>query len=123
MLVYRIQDAFGDGPYNNDGQVPGLGDAHTDGGIHPPPDMDGIEYSWDWDEYVCGFGSMPAMLWWFDGWLDKLHYHYHALTIWEVDEEYVREGRKQVMFNRDMADLIETVPLTALRQGAYELAA
>jgi hypothetical protein len=116
MLVYRVAHAtekrygFPMGPYN--GAVPVMKDdekinwAHQDDN-HPSPRMDGVSISVD--EY-CGLASMERLRDWFDGWLGILGAQGFRIFVYEVPENLVKQGRKQLVFPLAEAKLVRTEP-------------
>ncbi|TDD97215.1 hypothetical protein [Actinomadura rubrisoli] len=63
---------------------------------HPTPQLDGLGHI-DGDEY-CGFPSMDELRSWFDGdWLELLGSIGFRIYVYEVDEDYVREGGHQAV--------------------------
>jgi hypothetical protein len=45
---------------------------------------------------------------------DALERNGQTLTVWEVPEEHVAVGDRQVVFDRDLAHLVERLPVSAL---------
>jgi hypothetical protein len=62
-----------------------------------------------------GFPSREVAAEWFPPCMaDALERNGQTLTIWEVPEEHVAIGDRQVVFDRDRAHLVERLPVSAL---------
>lgn len=115
MLVYRVENENGNGPY--------VGGAHDllwlmredhntfyddpADDPHPGPRDDGI----DWmaaDEYSA-LASPEAAQTWFEGYGEVLHGAGFELTVWEAQD--VRHGSKQVVFRKDSARMVASYPI------------
>ena len=103
MLVYRIENKRGQGPYcSNHKYQDWLCDRHSDIEKHPSPVEDGI-YEWT-KSHKCGFSSLKKLKAWFN--TEELKALYAAkfdIVRYEVDKKDVLVGQKQVMFNRRKA--------------------
>ncbi len=96
MIVYRVENKAGCGPYFTRGSWYGrkwIADSHkfTE---HTPSaylDVDGFERG-----MLCGFTSLEDLYTWFDGWLDLLIFS--GFKVVEYDVVGVLEGEKQVCF-------------------------
>lgn len=106
MLVYRVEHAkHGHGPYRssemvNEGCVKlskELMDAFSLD-THPVPCLDGI-HDLDSEEY-CGFESLYQLHDWFGRYLQDLHIAGYHVAVFDVPENTVRKGNKQVVFRR-----------------------
>ncbi len=106
MIVWRIENEQGQGPYHG---VPSLYRAFNceANSMHPSPGTDGIKNYRD-DEHVCGFISIGKMHDWFDRdykkWLRKNEY---LLAQYKAKPYNVKIGRKQCVFDKVRATLIE----------------
>jgi hypothetical protein len=112
MLVYRVEDDEGGGPYRGDNHVDGMGSKHTDSD-HPAPCDDGLPFLPP-DYMNCGFASLSQFKAWFDQddrW--DLKVNGFRLRIFKAD--VVDHGEKQVMFHRGRARLVETRDVVSLR--------
>lgn len=101
MLVYRVQNEIGVGPYRTYRRHPvvqKMFDAH-DSSSHPQPKDDGIE---DFGEHhLSGFASVRDLRMWFEGFLSALIRHGYSIVIVEVPESAVLYGGEQVMYDRN----------------------
>ena len=106
MLIYRIENKRGQGPYCSKHKDQALRNwlcsRHFDAEKHPAPDDDGID---DWTRsHKCGFSSLKKLKAWFN--TEELNVLYEAkfdIVKYEVDKKDVLVGKKQVMFNRRKA--------------------
>ena len=111
MLIYRVEDSAGRGPYIGQPEPVDCRSSkalsrHSNSLTHPAPYSDGISISQG--EY-CGFESMDKLRRWFWGdieWLRKKKFH---VSIYRIDEGHVKIGMKQVVFNRKRAELVSTI--------------
>lgn len=135
MIVYRLQNDAGLGPYTirrgSTYPVPSYLQIEQDWlsnprkrdeeDPHPSPTEDGLALNeglaWSAlrnDEF-CGFESMASLRAWFlrepqdPEALDNLGLR---VTVWKVHGRYVRKGRKQLVFKREKAELLETYRTT-----------
>jgi hypothetical protein len=103
MIVYRVENKRGEGPYTRRRKVSDwLCDRHVDIEKHPSLVEDGI-YEWK-RAHKCGFSSLKKLKAWFDK--EELKALYEAkfdIVRYEVDKKDVLVGKKQVMFNRRKA--------------------
>lgn len=122
MIVYRVEDEHGNGPYV--ARVRGyngprtraaerlgrlLRDQHGWGDHdHPSPAEDGIAVPEHRDTYVCGFASLDQATQWFAGWGERLYTGGYDLMAYDVPDEHVRVGDRQVMFDTHHAVVPET---------------
>ncbi len=118
MLVYRVEhEEYGIGPYQirHSGNVQKflnrMGADHSaygyKGDQHPMPAFDGIE-DFDTDYDYCGFESMEALVKWFDGYLLGLARYGFVVRIYDVPDDEVQLGVKQLAFNKGYAEHIRT---------------
>lgn len=123
MIVYRIEDSKGRGPYRrNDVKhvLPGW-DACDFNYRHPcPMDDHGLREWWldlghgmQRESYVCGFRDIKQLVDWFhkQEWMDRLQEAGYSLTTYEVDAQTVQFGDSQLMFVQGDARLVEKLPL------------
>lgn len=124
--VQRIEDGLGPyAPFHKDGD-PGsfkfwenpfaweIGGAHSWTVEQPGPTDDGMPSIYNftlqrgWDRHVMrfGFDSLDKMEDWFGGWGNKLWESYHECAMYEVPEEFILSGYKQVAFYGTYARLI-----------------
>jgi len=115
MLVYRIENAQGFGPYR---QEPYHNDMVSNFNPHsvnmwdferqqprPIPRNDGIENMQE-DEF-CGFSSLDDLIQWFDSLIPQLEFYDYCVSIYKVKKRFVRFGKRQVVFQRAKALLVE----------------
>ena len=114
MLVYRIQNELGRGPYSFS-----WGEYVSEGARHPSPCEDsGMAVEWGQRnfrnvaslDYYFGFTNETQLRTWFyrDKWLSMMKEHGLKLTIWEVAAADVIVGHTQLAFIRERATLVET---------------
>lgn len=129
VLVYRVEHTiFGMGPY----QVRRFSDAparlfdfavemceahswYSGEGEDPWPSTreDGMER--DEADY-CGFESIERMREWFAGYGERLSAQGFVVNLYAVPGDYLQRGttRRQVLFQKEHASLVRTVPVTTL---------
>ena len=110
MFVYRVEDDECHGPYIGRSLEDRVdlwnGKAnmrHNNMKTHPSPSCDGIFL--DEGDY-CAFDSMEKLRQWFSGdirWLKKKKFH---VSIYEIEPEKVKVGRKQVLFQMRYSNLV-----------------
>lgn len=149
MLVYRVEDEHGCGPYNLEAVCPEWDEDYCTYGItaelilfrdelcerskvlsaHPLPHEDGIPVPptsslggrrWD---YLFGFASLDQARDWFGPLLDGVTIPDvgFRVSVYEVDETFVHMGTRQVAFHPDYARLINTLPIGLLTQARVKL--
>lgn len=123
MLVWRVEHANNDvGPYVNIGYFGSgslayqvclsLRDAHSTCTCHPPPSTDpGIDRPPFYEE-ICGFDSREKLDKWFHGFRGKLKAAGFVVNKYEVPEDAVVVGERQVIFDSDYAEFVGQEPLT-----------
>lgn len=118
MLVYRVATAermpYGvpGGPYNGpetDEWQKDMAWAHSNRD-HPNPYDDGGLHGILDDEF-CAFASMELLTSWFKDWLDKLHEAGYLKHVYDVPDEHVRFGEKQVVAKLKLGALVRTEPI------------
>lgn len=121
MIVYRVENDNGRGPYrpgwNQDNidlsidqsiLATEIGNAHNDDNLRPAPWIDGIK-NWDFDDLYeprFGFMSIGELIQWFDGWLDFLELYGYSFRAFEIEDQYVIVGKRQVVFDYVHAKLL-----------------
>lgn len=114
-VVYRVEDSKGSGPYMSHYNLMEMSIKHSDS-KHPEPfddDMDSTEnFTAD---YVCGFSSVSKAKQWFKGFRRLLDKKGFKLSVYEVPEEHVMRGRRQVVFKKDGAKLLKTKGLVLIK--------
>lgn len=73
--------------------------------IHPEPWADGIE-DFDIINHLCGFASLTDLYRWFDSSLSHLINGGFFITVYEVAEEFIMLGNKQLAFIGSKATLV-----------------
>lgn len=112
MRIFRLEHSDGTGPYitsDRTGEIRkfgwDLGAAH--GGFeHPSPYADGILDFNDAD--VCGLRTKQDVKRWFKGFGKELRRHGFTVVEFEVHPEYVKHGKRQVVFAREKAVIVNT---------------
>lgn len=130
MIVYRIEDAFGRGPYRDHSlrdfsanQIEDLAEMveyHRDS-QHPHPSEDGIDSESVFlpstsvldgrqfnPAYYCGFDSIESLCEWFSSFEPALAAAGFSVYEYEIDETVegsVLFGHKQVVFKKEFARL------------------
>lgn len=104
MLVYRVEDSEGRGPYRKRaGYVHEWSkdeNGHNDYN-HPSPYQDGLPGMWDMESYICGFKSKAQLKAWFsEEELSNLEALGFSIKTFEVPKSDVKVGGKQVIFLR-----------------------
>lgn len=108
--VFRVEMEDGNGPYDGGlamRQVP----SEDFFDLQPPPLSDGIT---DFGpEHFFGFSSFSAFFRWFGHTIDVLEKKGCKLCRYLVDSEHVVSGKRQVVFIKANAILIEQIPIEA----------
>jgi hypothetical protein len=112
MLIYRIEDADGHGPFADGGMGRGEERARS----HPAPGRDRAVRGWSsyWDgRGVFGCASLECVLQWFSAEaLASLDKHGFMLNVYEVREQYVYTRLlHQVTFNAAQSHRLMSVEL------------
>lgn len=100
MLIFRVENVAGEGPYNSgywDYQDE-MGDTHGSDRVNHPtplaePELDGI----DSDE-VCGTVSPESLLAWFDGYWNPLADAGFAVSIFDAENARTSSTTGQAVF-------------------------
>lgn len=116
MIVYRIEDKEGWlGPYRwHTNYIWSLyrgPDKHDRRESHPLPMEDGI---WNFEEKVdyCAFESLAKLKEWFnDDEIQALEREGFVLALYKISKPKIKFGRKQVVFPKKYARLIDMKPL------------
>ena len=111
MIVYRVQNAKGTGPFQ--GSVMGLVKLWEDG---PTPREDGLEGSMA--DMHCGVGEPYYLPQWFPQ-PHSLRARGFTLTVWDVPDDHAEWLRHQAVFARDAATLIATLVLPDVWDEAF----
>lgn len=116
MKVYRWENENGRGPYIGGNLRLGniLRRRHNDRKYYPNPSHDGLGYIYPAE--VCGFRSLRQMHKWFSPDDIRLLMRYgYKLVVYDVDEENIRFGRKQIVFNKEEAKPVREVKLRKVK--------
>lgn len=109
MLVLRVENENGDGPYwlgPGYEYIHGSMDGTIDYDRHPPPFADGIRKI---GKCIFGFSSLSDLKAWFNAReCIRLKDHAYRVSVFEVPREAVRPGQSQVVFKRGCANKIGT---------------
>lgn len=106
--VFRVEMGDGNGPYDGGVRLRQVPDADFFD-LQPPPFTDGIK---DFEPFhFFGFSSFSAFFRWFGHTLDILEQKGCVLCRYLVDSEHVISGKRQVVFVKDNATLIEKIPI------------
>lgn len=115
MLVYRVELEDGLGPYISDRNLPEdrmrevrrvcrLLGRHSLSRQHPIVHFD--VFGTVTDDHYCGFLSVAELKTWFRGFIATFRRAKYFLATYEVEEEFVLIGSKQVAFVKDEAALL-----------------
>lgn len=111
MKVFRVESKSGHGPYGYPHDVEEwwssakLARSH---GHLPTPGEEGLELTLD---RVCGFAVIENLKEWFYGWRSKLRKAGFFMAIYEVPSGACEIGKRQLVFDRDQATLIERLEI------------
>jgi hypothetical protein len=126
MLVYRIEDQFGRGPYTGTNRVGSVAARISNNELefhtvkwsqyHPPPSSDPLMREWYHNtclsRYLFGFESIRSLIRWFP----KKRWNHFAtherewgVYTYEVDDESVVRGTCQVAFIYDDSRRLEKI--------------
>ena len=106
MLVYRLEDRFQQGPYHN-GHV----DDVRDDDQTPTPRRDNITAPL-WSEWRYAFASIEAYHAWFNVQERQRFVQYkYTLTVYELADQWVSVGYKQVAYHSNYAQFQYHIPL------------
>lgn len=81
---------------------------------HPPPSSDGI-FNFSKDHY-CGFDSLQALFDWFERYLEELQDHDYHVAVFEVEDDDIKHGGKQVMFRRKQYRRKQSLQLSEVKK-------
>ncbi len=118
MLVLRVEGVNGGGPYNSSHSITAWAMdeppsyVNHDIATHPEPESDGMDFfprGW-----VFGFSSDEQLVYWFfqEGLRDGKALDLCGLSIsfYEVEEESTIKGGRQLCFDRDASEQIDSMP-------------
>lgn len=108
MRVYRVEHPEdGHGPYGGANRIYSLNYAHQND-TRPNPQWEGLEMGY---EDYCALSSMERLCEWFEGWWGQIRYYGFHIAVYEVSEEHVGQGKMQLVFTRNKAQLIYSMPV------------
>lgn len=116
MIIYRVEDKDGIGPYQSTNwDFPQHQKKIHNGPSHPNPEMEALERGWS-DH--CGFDSIQKLKRWF-AIEDRKFFGKRGfkLVVFDVPEHLIKQGKRQLVFKRDglepiyVGDLIDSVYL------------
>lgn len=126
MLMYRVEDAMGYGPYMALDACPGLCGAHSNGqrptvwNDHKrdsDTELGEALRNKEWDGYHrYAFDSLPRLLDWFEGWFKELHASGFSIACYKVTDYIL--GEEQDLFRSDTAELLWKKSLTEIAVAA-----
>jgi hypothetical protein len=117
MIVWRVQNSNGEGPYNAGLNISDELNAAHRNEEHPIPMNDGIPCMFYGEiysdcgtpKYYCsGFRTKKELKVWFDGWLEKLQNRGFSITKLKVPKKSVHLGKKQLTFLSSDAKSVST---------------
>ena len=119
MLIYRVEDESGVGPYRMTAMRTAqqkalaslLGSAHNLSETHPLPSKDGMEQVWFQRHILYGFTSIEAAREWFAGFETDLAETGYSLNVMNVPDALVVQGVKQCGFFGGVEKRLESVTL------------
>ena len=109
MLVYRIEDANGRGPYWETYGTPcrKMSDSHSWGPArytHPTMHM------YDEGKHICGCPTLELLKTWFRGYRSLLRRLGYKMCVFEVDAKHIPlQDEYQLMFPRSQSTLLKKV--------------
>lgn len=109
MLVYRIQDKDGYGPFSNGFYATtSKFKKHNDDQIHPTPFEEGLLDKDNIDkDYHCGFSSKNRLNKWFTGIQKELTAGGFVIAVYQVDQQHVKRGETQLVFRKSKSKFIK----------------
>ncbi|MDG4783283.1 hypothetical protein O7614_26855 [Micromonospora sp. WMMD961] len=119
VIVYRIEDRDGRGPYNNypmdfkrNKIIRELCKIHASPTTHPAGQLDGItsDNGFTVDHYF-GFINKASLARWFTGWGERLTEAGFYVSTFAARSEDILHGRKQIAFAKGRARYLGTSPV------------
>jgi hypothetical protein len=125
MLIYRIENKDGEGPYWCRFDFPykhpilTMGEDHcADPVNHPSASKEMMKLGYAEDEFtkhhVCGFGSIDQMVQWFDSWLNQLEEWGFYLVEITINANDIMIGNTQVAFDSRKVLCKKQIPLSSV---------
>jgi len=122
MLVYRVQNADNIGPYHAGYGYTWMTRDHATTERHPSPYEDGMDDFRLYSEMRCGFDSLAKLRTWFcNEELSNLGELGFRIVVWDVADDAVIRGHKQVAFNPKDAIVVSSIKLTGRACGALKV--
>lgn len=113
MLVYRIEDKNGDGPYHTPDTLPE--EACRNSINHPTPTSDGIwlyeAKTWCPHDYHFGFQNKTLLREWFGRYSDHLKKGGFKCSVYKIHGRRVMQGRTQCAFVLKKAELQKSLEI------------
>ncbi len=108
MLIYRVENSFGTGPYRDPHYANWDPECSHDGDPNrPTPKTEGIAYDYD---MLCAFNSKTQLKRWFTPKerkaLSELGFNVY---VYDVNKKYCIKGKKQLVFHKKYAILVEVL--------------
>lgn len=99
MIVYRIENDDGEGPYNCEKEWPLQYKMRNEHSTNERPNVY-VDGCYIGSNGLSGFDSLDRLLWWFDGWVEHLENCGFRTSAYKVDKDYVQmsESGKQLTF-------------------------
>lgn len=114
--VYRVEDPEGRGPYSS--YLAHMNYMKHSGGRDyperertPAPSEDGFSHRDISAHHFFGFASLGELFAWFDGYAQELHRNRYRIAVYEVGDEFVIYGVRQVVFVREEAAEVSSLQL------------
>lgn len=119
MLVYRVENRYGEGPYVNDNSYNCRCYDNVD---HPEPYNDGIpihngissKRKYNSNDYKFAFEDTDQLIKWFNDEINKLIEYGFSCTVYKVHGKRVIKGMKQLAFVYGSAEKVEEIELDDL---------
>ena len=114
ILFYRVENDGGVGPYTYSNPSPELdlmAMNHAGSLKHPTPWTDGaLAHLFESGQHVCGFTDEVRMREWFEGYESALAAEGFVVNVYEVDDDWVEDGRRQSIVDREaLVDAVMTL--------------
>lgn len=118
MIVYRVEGYIPKanryvGPYHQSGEIPTIYDLDFQHwSYHKGPYSDGIDLDKMTSSYNFGFQFISHFYKWFDDneILEKMS-KYYQLSIYDVNEDDIMFGHRQLAFIKEKSRLVDRIPI------------
>ena len=114
MLVYRVENNQGIGPYKvypKPNSIMELCEAHNSSRAHPAPGADPGLGVFMQKDYFCGFASEAVLKKWFHGWRKHLRTAGFHMAVYQARKVLVSKYTGQVIFKKGLAKKTKTLPV------------